>query len=55
MKKDTSVLSQLDFQGGSDIAADSVGSALKIAIGKQLEGSNEIQLSDFVDYETSII
>lgn len=39
MKKDTSVLSQLDFQGGSDLAADSVGCALKIAIGKQLEAS----------------
>lgn len=36
MKKDSSTLTQFDFQGGLDLAADSIGCALKIAIGKQL-------------------
>lgn len=49
MKKDSGMF-QIDFQYGSDIAADSVGCALKIAIGKQLEGSTEIDISDFTHY-----
>lgn len=37
MKKDSSVISQFQFQGGLDLIANSVGCALKIAIGKQLQ------------------
>lgn len=37
MKKDPSALSQFQFTGGLDLAANAVGCAFKIAIGKQLE------------------
>ena len=48
LKKDASVLSQFQFQGGLDLVANSVGCAFKIAIGKQLEGEEDATYPDFV-------
>lgn len=54
LKKDSSVLSQFEFKGGLDLVAASVGCALKLAIGKQLMGEQEVEYEDFENYDKSI-
>jgi hypothetical protein len=53
LKKDSSAITQFDFTGGLDLIADSVGCALKIAIGKQLQAEDTVDYDDFIDYDKS--